>query len=267
MAAAQTLLTARLGDAVSKSEKGMTAVIPFLTPAECVAAKRLLVSMEVMGRSLLWGGYEGAERKCLFILPDYLEGMLPGEGRESAVFDFCAEEREEFVTALRIEGSGYRSLSHRDYLGAILHLGLERDALGDLCVQDDRSAVLFCSATVARFLCEHLERVASDAVKCSLYEVDESFTDGRSYRPIADTVASERLDCVVAALCKVSREEAQRLVRTGLVTVAYEVEENTAKVLEPPVAIAVRGYGKYILRAFDGETRKGRLRLRADQLV
>ncbi len=267
MASVQKLLEARLGDAVEKSEKGMTAVIPFLTPAECAAAKRLLTSMGVMGRSLLWGGYEGAERRSLLILPDYVEGILPREGRESALFDFCTEEREESVTTLKIEGSGYRSLSHRDYLGAILNLGLERDALGDLCVQDDRSAVLFCSATVARFLCEHLERVANDAVKCSLYEVDGGFTDGKSYRPIADTVASERLDCVVAALCKVSREEAQRLVRTGLVTVEYEIEENTARVLEPPVEIAVRGYGKYILREFDGETRKGRLRLRADQLV
>ena len=119
----------------------------------------------------------------------------------------------------------------------------------------------------ADFLCTALEKVASDTVKCAIYTLDDSFTDGRSYRPIHDTVASPRLDCVVAALTNLSRDGAQNAIRGGTVEVDFACEERTDRILTPPATISVRGYGRYILRAFDGETTKGRLRLRADQLV
>ena len=60
---------------------------------------------------------------------------------------------------------------------------------------------------------------------------------------------------------------AQSAVRTGLVEVDFEVEERTDLILVPPATVSVRGYGRFILRSFDGQTRKGRLRLRADRLV
>ena len=112
-----------------------------------------------------------------------------------------------------------------------------------------------------------LDKIGSDSVKCSFYELDERFTDGRSYRPITDTVASPRLDCVVAALTNLSRDDAQRTIRSGFVEVEFEPEERVDRQLTPPMTISVRGFGRYILRSFDGETRKGRLRMRADQLI
>ena len=112
-----------------------------------------------------------------------------------------------------------------------------------------------------------LTKVGSDTVRCRECVIDETFTDGKKYRPISDTVASPRLDCVVAALCNLSREAAQSAVRSGLVEVDFEPEERVDTILEPPITVSVRGHGRFILRSFDGETKKGRLRLRADQLV
>lgn len=71
----------------------------------------------------------------------------------------------------------------------------------------------------------------------------------------------------MAALTHLSREEAQRAVRTGLVELDFEPEERPDRLLSPPLTLSVRGYGRYVLRAFEGETRRGRLRLRADRLV
>ena len=263
------MLLARLGDAVEKRQRGSVAVLPFLTPLQRRLAERELKMRGEADTAWFFGGYPTAERVCLFLLPDYLEDMrktLADEIQDSyqAVL---AEDLTAAVCAVRILGSGYRKLTHRDYLGSILGLGLERDALGDIAPQNDFEAVVFCSARMSDFLCENLRKVANDTVKCRPYTLDEGFTDGRQYQPVTDTVASARLDCVVAALTDLSREDAQNAIRTGLVEVEFEEQTRTDLPLVPPLTLSVRGYGRYILRSFDGETRRGRLRMRADRLI
>ena len=264
------LLEARLLDAIEKGRKGSVAVIPFLSPGEHRRAERFLRGAGAFRQAWFFGGYPEAERVCLFLLPDYLADM-----QETPISDAPAEEIKalldeelaEAVCAVRIKGSGFRRLSHRDFLGAVLGLGIQRDAVGDLAVQDESTAVLFCSRTLAEFFKTDLVKVGADTVRCTDYTPDENFTDGRRYAPICDTVASARLDCVVAALCNLSRDAAQNAIRAGLVDVEYETAERTDLLLAAPTTISVRGHGKFILRAFDGETRKGRLRLRADKLI
>ena len=265
-----THLSARLRDAMEKCNRGSVATLPFLTPRAHKQAERELKAAGVWAQAFFFGGYPDAERVCLFLLPDYYNAMLgdaPQNCEASLLLDTLREEIDEAVRAVRITGSGFRSLTHRDYLGSILGLGLERDALGDVAVQNEREAIVFCPKTIADFLIVSLKKVASDTVKCKPYELDDTFTDGKQYRPINDTVASPRLDCVVAALTNLSREAAQNAIRTGLVEVDFEPEERTDFSLIPPITLSVRGYGRFVLRSFDGETRKGRLRMRADQLI
>ena len=263
------LFEARLEDAIRKYTSGSVAQIPFLTMRERRRAERLLDAHGMKGSYWFWGGHYDAERTCLFLLPDYLTAMLPADDLERSVMlkEYLAEEITDAVVSLSIKGSGFRNLSHRDYLGAVLGLGIERDAIGDIAVQNEHSAILFCPRTIGMFLMGELTKVGSDTVRCRECIIDETFTDGKKYRPISDTVASPRLDCVVAALCNLSRETAQSAVRGGLVEVDFEPEERVDALLEPPIALSVRGHGRFILRSFDGETRKGRLRLRADQLI
>lgn len=261
-------LEARIEDHLSRTARGEISVSRFLTPGERRHAERYLAARGARERALFWGGYVGAERECLFLLPEFYLDMpdwIPEEGTDPA--HTLPDGEGEAVLALRITGSGFRTLSHRDYLGSLLGLGLERDSFGDIALQNDCEAVVFCTKEIARFLTESLCKVASDTVKCRPYRLDDSFTDGRKYRPISDTVASPRLDCVVAALTNLSRDDAQSAVRSGLVEVDFECEERTDRILTPPATVSVRGHGRFILRSFDGETRKGRLRLRADQLV
>ena len=262
------LLEARIEDYLTQADRGAVAISSFLSPGERRRAERYLEQIGERGRAVFWGGYPDAERTCLFLLPDFY-GNLEDLGLDSAeeLSAFLEGISEDGVSAIRVTGSGYRKLSHRDYLGSLLGLGLERDAVGDIAAQSEQEAVVFCKRRLGVFLIETLEKVASDTVRCRVYEMDENFTDGRRYRPISDTVASPRLDCVVAALTNLSREDAQSAVRGGLVEVDFEREERVDLFLAPPATISVRGYGRYVLRSFDGETKKGRLRLRADQLI
>ena len=263
-------MEARLGDAIAKCERGAPACLAFLTPRDCIRAERFLRQKGAWEQAWLWGGFPTAERKCLFLLPDYLLLCLSSpiqQASDGELKELLGDALAEEICPLRIRGSGFRVLTHRDYLGAILGLGIERDALGDLAVQNPHEAILFASQTLASFLLQSLEKVGADTVRCELCEIDEGFTDGKSYRPIRDTVASPRLDCVVAALCGISREKARNVLLEGIVEVDYEVEDRPDHPVSAPCLISVRGYGKYRLTALSDLTKKGRIRLQAEKYI
>ena len=247
------------------SERGEIVCGTFLSPGEAAVALRHLKEQRAEQRAFFWGGYEGAERTRLLILPSYI-AELEGGG-ESAARCYFGSETDESVKAVYVKGSGFRALSHRDYLGSLLSLGIERDRLGDILIMDDHSAVVLCVDSIRDYLISCLDRIGSDKVKCSECELSPEIIPKREFLPIRDTVASERLDCVVGALTNLSREKAQNAVRSGLCEVDHLPEERCDAILHPPCTVTVRGFGKYRVLAFDGETKKGRLRLVAEKYV
>ena len=198
----------------------------------------------------------------MFFLPAYLADL-----EETDRADCLREVFDECLVPLEIRGSGYRELSHRDFLGALLHLGVERDRIGDICVLSPHRAILFCDRVMADFFEEHLTRVANDAVRLSTVTLPVDFDGGRQFCPVSDTVASPRADAVVAALANLSREKAQALFREGRVEIDYEPEARVDRTVEEGAVIVIRGCGKFILRSLSDKTRKGRYRLLADRYV
>ena len=269
------LLLSRLDDLVKKSGRGEAAVSSYLTPREAKYARAHLSARVSAGTAVLWGGYPTAERVRAVILPDYTEGLVdptalasdPAAALSDAGLDDFAEFIRGAVCPVQVRGSGFRELSHRDYLGSVLGLGLERDAIGDILISDSHSAILLTDTRVGDFLTTQMEKVATDTVKVSRLPEGTALTGTRRLQPITDTVASERLDCVVAALCNLSREKAQMAVKSGLVELDYEAVEACDITVEAPAVISVRGYGKFAVHAFDGTTRKGRIRLVAGKYV
>ena len=269
------LLLSRLDDLCRCGERGETAVSAYLTPREAKYAAAHLSARLRAGTALLWGGYAGAERVRVMVLPDYTEGLTdPQALADDPVSALCeaglgdqADTLRGAVCALCIKGSGFCELSHRDYLGAVLGLGLERDAVGDILVPDPHTAYLVTSALTADFLLTGLTKVATDTVKTALLPEGAVLCSARRMSPITDTVASERLDCVVAALCNLSREKAQMAVKSGLCELDYEPCEACDATVEAPATVTVRGYGKFVVHAFDGVTRKGRIRLVAGKYM
>ncbi len=262
---AQKLLASRVEDHLRLSERGELVCGNFLTPGEAAFAMSVARELRASDRVFLFGGYDEAERKRLMVLPSFVLD-LEGEAEEKARTYF-PEEMAVAVKAIRIKGSGYRDLGHRDYLGSILALGIERCSVGDIVVSDEHSAVVFCTQKIFDYLMSGIERIASDKVTVEKFIPDESFGAVREFLDIRDTVASDRLDCVVGALTNLAREKAQNLIRSGLCEVNYLPEERVDACVKPPCVVTLRGYGKYNVLRFDGETKRGRLRLIAQKYV
>jgi len=147
-------------------------------------------------------------------------------------------------------------LSHRDFLGALMNLGIERSTLGDILV-GEKQAYLFCLKNVAGFLCENLNQVKHTIVNC---KVTEELRELQMEEPdhVFLQVSSERVDAVIAKTYKLSREESLALFRAGKVFVDGRSCENNSKLLKTGETVNARGYGKFQFLGIRGETRKGK---------
>ena len=153
--------------------------------------------------------------------------------------------------------------SHRDYLGALMNLGIDRSLIGDIKI-DGLFAYVFCVARIANLICESIDKVSRVSVKSEIVTYDEE--EKKKIEEIFNRfeereilVASERVDAVVAALTRLSRSQAVELFRTGKVFINGCVNENNSYYLKPQDELVIRGYGKYIFVERHGESRKGRL--------
>lgn len=243
-----------------------------LSPAEQVMFfEAVRGTGEASERCFFYGGCAGAERRAALFLPSYID--FGGAPRANSPF---SAERERFaitvmreygitdevgIVPLEINGSDYSSFTHRACMGSILSLGLERDVVGDIAVLSSRSSVIFVSHTVADFITENLTRIGRDAVKVKKAALDDNFTIPRSFETFHLVCSSERLDGVAAALANISRTAAKELCLSGKADVNYVTHVQPDFRINTGDTVSVRGYGKFIIDSFDGETRSGRLRM------
>lgn len=197
----------------------------------------------------LCGGYEGAERAVIRF-------GNPGE---------LGYEMEFPIACIRIQPLARKfadALTHRDFLGALMNLGIERDTVGDIKIVDSE-AYLFCLDSVAEFICGNLGQVRHTSVRCGRAEGTFSFP---KEEPALVTlhVPSLRADAVLARVCDLSREQSLELFRAGKVYIDGRRCENNSRQLKCGETVNARGYGKFRLAGEPRETRKGRLSASAE---
>ena len=219
-------------DLIARSERtGKWCYSGFLSQAE---QEDLLRCPEAAGASyFLTGGYEDAERKIL------------AAGNEEE-----AGPAEPPIRVIAVEPRSRRfaeELTHRDYLGAILGLGIERNMTGDILIRDGQ-AWFFCLESVADLLTANLEQVRRTAVKATLSAPDIPELQPR-YMTLKLNVASERLDAVTAAFAGVSRGQADALFAAEKVFVNGRVTTDKGARLKEGDILTVRGVGKAV---YDG---------------
>lgn len=156
-------------------------------------------------------------------------------------------------------------LSHRDYLGSIMNLGIERSVIGDIVIREELCYV-FVKEDIAEYLLKELTRVRHTDVKLCL--ATDALT-GDLYRtePRRIQLASERLDAAVAKVFGLSREEAQRLFVKGLVFASGKAIMSTSYTPKPDEIISVRGHGRFVYKGFESNTRRGKLNILVDVYV
>lgn len=245
----------------------------FLNPCEQYFLQKYLKERGLLSRSLFFGGAEGATRKKLFAFPEYILSLADDGDLYTAAKSFLGEDAFGDICTLKISGGGFRDFSHRDYLGGILSLGLDRSAIGDIAPIDEYSAYIFVSRKVASFLTDgdFSEvggiRIAKDKVKITRATLPSGYRIEQKFKPISDTVASSRLDCVIAALCNLSRESAKEKILDGSVEHNYECATEVSACVQAGDHISVRGTGKFLIESAADPTKKGRLRLLAKKFI
>ena len=202
----------------------------------------------------LEGGFAQAERRVALFLPDYIQeaGQLP--------------EEDWPFRALRLEIRGQKPLTHRDYLGSLMGLGLRRETIGDI-LPGSQGADLLVMAEIAPYIQQNLTQVGSAPASVQLISLSELEIPEAKIKIIRDTVPSLRLDAVLAAAFSRSRGDAAEAVRRGLAQV------DGAQVLkgDRPVAqgarLSIRGKGKAVLAETGGFSKKGRVNIEIHKLL
>ena len=237
------MLLAKLWDKINAGiRKNIPANTCFLSPRELEMARFLFGEPEGL---YAFGGYSDAERKMLIFLPEYLE--------ESALY-----EEDSPCVCLRAEFYQGDTLSHRDFLGALMGAGIGRETVGDICVGKEHCD-FFVTQEIAPYILQNF--LSAGRAKLSLRQI--RLCDAEIPQPevkeIKDTMASLRLDSVISSGFRIGRSLAAQHVTAGKAAINGMPCEKPDKTVEAGDKISLRGLGKIKLVAINGQTKKGRI--------
>ena len=192
----------------------------------------------------VFGGTEEADRKIIrFGNPDEL-----GYEEEFPIVCIVIEPLLEKFGEL---------LNHRDYLGALMNLGIERENLGDIFIKG-KIGYVFCLQRIAEYILESLTQVRHTHVKLRILETKEEFIQ-KEIEQIDVLTASERIDGVVSKIYKFSRSQSVEMFRGKKIYVNSRLCENNSYILKTSDVVSVRGCGKFVYNGVGYETKKGKL--------
>ncbi len=236
------LLLSKINDIINICQKrNSVCESGFLDPAEVIYVKRN-VFFPGDPKCVFYGGYKDAER-CVF-------AAMPQWEDESG----CA------VSCIKINITGKEKLTHRDYLGSVLALGIERGVIGDILVKDS-SALLFCKSEISDFIVLNLTKIARTGVVCEKFFGDiKEYTEKRC-KEASVNVSSLRLDAFISASYNISRTIASQLIEGKNVKRNYEICTKSDAKIDENDLISVRGYGRIRFVKIAGKSRKDRFYL------
>ena len=154
------------------------------------------------------------------------------------------------------------SLGHRDVLGAVMNLGIDRSVIGDIFVQK-QDIYMFCLEQMADYIAANLTRIRHTVVKITRLPIEEATS--LTLAEVSEEqvlVASLRLDAVIAAVYHLSRQESQQYIRDRKVAISGRINENNSGLLKDNSMITVRGKGRFFYENVAYETKKGKYQIK-----
>ena len=227
------------------NERGYTVFSDFLGLSEISEFCAMCFSVS----ATLWGGYEDAER-CVACFGDR---------------DYFTDNTDYPIKCILISPVNQKfadSLSHRDFLGSLMGLGIRREVLGDIIINEN-CGYLFCLENIADYIIENLTHVRHTTVKC---EITEEIPVGVLPQPENREiiVSSERLDVIISAIYKMSRSQVLPIFHTEKVFVNGAVKTSPSATINISDKISVRGFGRFIYKGVLRTTKKDRLVISVD---
>lgn len=234
-------------------QRGIEKRTYFIDPRQQEIARDLLYYFSAV-KGTFFGGYEGAERVRVSLLPRSL----------------AEKSKEELVTCLEIRGKFPENvLSHRDFLGSILGLGIKREVIGDIIYHGGSTAWIFSTPEISEFIARELYKIGryeASVEQIGLEKIEEMFTAVR-FKEIKGTVPSLRLDAVAGLGFGLSRSRIAPLIKGGQVKVNYQVINQPSKTIKSGDLISLTGKGRIKVAEISGETRKGRVHILLNKMI
>ena len=219
---------------------------PIMTSFLSLTEQNILKSMVPKNIQLVFdGGYDDAERKIALFIPENMD-----------VYSDC-------VCLHATYNSKFKTLTHKDLLGCLMHLGIERSVLGDLVIQDE-DLYIFCKHKIAPYIIDNCILIGKCSV--SFPECFDSTIKQKNKEEIHVMCSSLRLDCFVAQLSHSSRGDAMKKIKAGLVKVNDVVLEENVQLCNNDF-VSIRKTGRFQFKGVISKTKKGRLVLEVDKYI
>lgn len=209
----------------------------FLSEAKQALAQKVLQSI-YFDNYIFFGGSENCERKML--------GVFYNEPEQSAFP----------ISAIEFKYRVCDKLTHRDFLGTLMSLGIERDTVGDILVENGRT-VVFVKSELKDYIESQIFKIGGAGVKIVPPNL-ANLPQGRGTEEMSLTVSSLRFDNIVAAVSRLSRDKTAKLILSGETTLNFVVTQNVSCQVKEGDTFTIRGKGKFKLDKVLGETKKGR---------
>ena len=243
------LLVSHIADLIELCEKKhIPRFSAFLDARQAALAENVMNHFKT-ANYIFYGGFDNALRTVLGIFPHY-----------------CEPERDEFpIEAIVFKYRSEHKITHRDFLGAIMSCGINRNMIGDIIVNDGYT-VAFVYKTVAKAVISDISKVGSVGVTV-ISEKTPTVNIQSAFKEITGTVSSMRTDCVLSLATKLSREKSAQLIRSGNVTVNYTNIISVSTEIKTGDVFSARGYGKFILDEVSGKTKKDRIHIKIKKYI
>lgn len=197
------------------------------------------------------GGYEDSERGRALIAPEYW------------VFD----ENEMGLAFFKvISNNKFSSLSHKDYLGALMNIGLKREKFGDILITENQVTYIV-SEEISDYVRMELKQIGNQKISLEEINREELATPKQNFQVTTITVSSLRLDNITSQVYNQSRSKISEIINGKNVKVNWGVVDRTDYTLEPEDIVSVRGFGRYKFIENEGTTKKGRIKIKIGKLL
>ena len=214
----------------------------FLDPFEIILAKSILNRFTHINYAE-YGGFKESERRVIAIFPNYYDINTIDYG----------------ISVLNVTDIS-EALNHRDYLGAILKLGIVRDKIGDILVHKN-SGFIILKSEVEDFILFNLEKIGNENIKIKKFPIDDIIYKEASYREIREFSNSLRLDLVLSTVLNISRSQSSKIINSNKVKVNWEAIDKVSKELEIGDVVSVKGFGRFTIHSLQGHSKKGKLNI------
>jgi len=205
-------------------------------------------------KAIFYGGYEEAERKILFVIPKNYNKVIK------------QMDYDRYIGAMRISLSNKikEKYTHRNYLGALMKLGIKREKIGDILVDDDGADIIACK-DIINFLYINLQSLKRFE-KCTIQEINikelKKIIAIPQYKTIQ--VSSMRLDNIISEISNTSRSKANQMILDKKVFINYLCESKVTKQIKEKDTITIRGIGRFKINQIIGNTRKGKINIKIE---